>query len=144
MEFGDGVKALYLFIFESIGTSELLLIGIVALIFLGPRRLPEIARKLGKIMAEFRTTTNEFKATWEREVDFEEEAKALRLSALEAEAERPIARENAGSGKTGAAPPEIRPIDPSEFEAARPGEPDGTIEPAEDLRDAEADKRNWV
>ena len=39
-----------LFIFESIGTSELLLVGIVALIFLGPRKLPELAKKAGKIM----------------------------------------------------------------------------------------------
>jgi Tat protein translocase TatB subunit len=69
---------LFLFIFESIGTSELILIGIIALIFLGPRKLPEIARKMGKIMADFRNTTNEFKQTWEREVNFEEEVKALK------------------------------------------------------------------
>ncbi|MER3632024.1 MAG: twin-arginine translocase subunit TatB [Blastocatellia bacterium] len=68
----------FLLIFESLGTSELILIGIVALIFLGPRRLPEIARKAGKIMAEFRQAANEFRETWEREVNFEEEAKLLR------------------------------------------------------------------
>ena len=76
---------MFLFIFESIGTSELLLIGIIALIFLGPRRMPEIARKIGKIMAEFRTTTHDFKSTWEREVSFEEEAKALDIDLLEEE-----------------------------------------------------------
>ena len=81
---------MFLFIFESIGTSELLLVGIIALIFLGPRKLPEIARKIGKMMAEFRVTTNEFKETWQREVNFEEEAKALDLNNLEAE---PVARE---------------------------------------------------
>ena len=58
---------MFLFIFESIGTQELILIGIVALIFLGPRKLPEIAKTIGKYMAEFRNTTNEFKATWERD-----------------------------------------------------------------------------
>ena len=77
---------MFLFIFESIGTSELILIGIVALIFLGPRKLPEMARKIGKIMAEFRGTANEFKETWQREVSFEEEAKAFDLNTLEAEA----------------------------------------------------------
>ena len=51
---------MFLFIFESIGTSELVLIGIVALIFLGPRKMPEMARKIGKMMNEFRSTTNEF------------------------------------------------------------------------------------
>ena len=70
---------MFLFIFESIGTSELILIGIVALIFLGPRRMPEYARKIGKLMADFRSTTNEFKETWEREVNFDEESKAFRI-----------------------------------------------------------------
>lgn len=74
-----------LFIFESIGTSELLLVGIVALIFLGPRKMPQMARKLGKIMAEFRGTANEFKETWSREANFEEEAKLLDISSIENE-----------------------------------------------------------
>ena len=62
---------MYLFIFESIGTSELLLIGIIALIFLGPRKLPQMAKTIGRTMSDFRRTTNEFKSTWEREVDLE-------------------------------------------------------------------------
>jgi Tat protein translocase TatB subunit len=60
-----------LFIFESIGTSELILIGIVALIVFGPRKLPELARKAGKVMTDLRSTTNEFRDTWQREVDLE-------------------------------------------------------------------------
>lgn len=63
---------MYLFILESIGTSELILIGIVALIVFGPRKLPEMARMIGKTMADFRRTTNEFKSTWEKEVNVEE------------------------------------------------------------------------
>jgi len=63
---------MFLFIFESIGTSELILIGAVALIVFGPRKLPQMAKTLGKAMADFKNTTNEFKSTWEREVSFEE------------------------------------------------------------------------
>jgi len=63
---------MYLFILESIGTSELILIGIVALIVFGPRKLPEMARMIGKTMADFRRTTNDFKSTWEKEASFEE------------------------------------------------------------------------
>lgn len=63
-----------------------MLIGVLALIFLGPRRMPEMARKLGKIMQEFRGTANEFKETWQREVDLSEEAKALDINSLETEA----------------------------------------------------------
>ena len=64
---------MYLFILESIGTSELILIGIVALIIFGPRKLPQMARTIGKTMADFRKTTNEFKSTWEKEANFEVE-----------------------------------------------------------------------
>ena len=44
-----------------IGMPELLLILALALIVLGPRKLPEIARALGKGMAEFRRATDELK-----------------------------------------------------------------------------------
>jgi sec-independent protein translocase protein TatB len=97
----------FLFIFESIGTSELLLVGIVALIFLGPRRLPEMARKFGKIMAEFRGTANEFKETWAREANFEEEAKLLNINAIEAET---VARAEQSDGAT---PDVVEPIAPT-------------------------------
>ena len=61
----------YIFILESIGTSELLLIGLVALIVFGPRKIPELARTLGKVMTEFRRSTDDFKKTWEREAGLE-------------------------------------------------------------------------
>jgi Tat protein translocase TatB subunit len=40
-----------------IGMPELLVILVVALVVLGPNRLPELARTLGKAMAEFRRQT---------------------------------------------------------------------------------------
>ena len=60
---------MYLFILEGIGTQELILIGLVALIVFGPRKLPEIARTIGKTMADFRKVTGDFKQTWEKEVE---------------------------------------------------------------------------
>ncbi len=44
-----------------IGMPELILILALALIVLGPKRLPEIARALGKGLAEFRRATDELK-----------------------------------------------------------------------------------
>lgn len=61
----------YIFILESIGTSELMLIGLVALIVFGPRKIPELARTIGKVMTEFRRSTDDFKKTWEREAGLE-------------------------------------------------------------------------
>ncbi len=42
-----------------IGMPELVVILVVALIVLGPKRLPEVARALGKGLAEFRRVTGE-------------------------------------------------------------------------------------
>lgn len=132
---------MFLFILESIGTSELLLIGIVALIFLGPRKLPEYARKIGKIMAEFRGTANEFKQTWQREVNFEEEAKALDINTLESE---PVGGIDASAAEIVAAPatPEIKQIDPASFAQLKNAAKATTAktEPAE-IND---DKKNWL
>ncbi len=40
-----------------VGMPELIVILVVALVVLGPKRLPEVARTLGKAMAEFRRQT---------------------------------------------------------------------------------------
>jgi len=42
-----------------IGMPELIVILVVALVVLGPKRLPEVARTLGKAIAEFRRQTND-------------------------------------------------------------------------------------
>jgi TatA/E family protein of Tat protein translocase len=44
-----------------IGMPELIIVLVIALIILGPKKLPSIARALGKGMAEFRKATNEIK-----------------------------------------------------------------------------------
>jgi TatA/E family protein of Tat protein translocase len=49
-----------------IGMPELLLILGLALIVLGPKKLPELAKALGKGMAEFRRATDELKQEFQR------------------------------------------------------------------------------
>ena len=61
----------YLFIFEFLGTTELMVILVVALILFGPRKLPQLSRSLGKSLGEFKRASEEFKQTWEREVAME-------------------------------------------------------------------------
>jgi TatA/E family protein of Tat protein translocase len=57
-----------LFIFEGLGTSELLLILVVALVLFGPRKLPQLSRSLGKSLANFKRASEDFQETWEKEV----------------------------------------------------------------------------
>ena len=131
---------MFLFVFESIGTSELILIGIVALVFLGPRKLPEIARKIGKMMAEFRGTANEFKQTWQREVDFEDEKKALSLQELEKEA----TADQVVSRIKDPTPPSIKEIDPAVFDKQLAETKDDVDAVEDDTPSSVNDKRNWL
>ena len=55
-----------------IGSTELLVIMVVALIVLGPKNLPKIAQTLGKAMGEFRRYSTEFQRTLNTEIAFEE------------------------------------------------------------------------
>ncbi|QXH34844.1 Sec-independent protein translocase protein TatB [Pseudomonas muyukensis] len=52
-----------------IGFSELLLVGIVALLVLGPERLPLAARSLGRGLGQARRAMNALKAQVQRELD---------------------------------------------------------------------------
>ncbi len=52
-------------------SSEFLLIFIVALLVFGPKRLPELAKSLGRAMNEFKRSMNEFKNQIETEVGAE-------------------------------------------------------------------------
>jgi TatA/E family protein of Tat protein translocase len=66
-----------LLILEFLGTTELMVIALVALIIFGPRKLPEIGRTVGKSIAEFKRASDDFKRTWEYEVELEQRKPAL-------------------------------------------------------------------
>ena len=57
--------------FGTLGGPEIFLILVVALIVFGPRKLPEIGKSVGKMLAEFRKASNDFKRTIEDEVEAE-------------------------------------------------------------------------
>jgi Tat protein translocase TatB subunit len=58
----------------NIGFTELLMIAALALIFIGPKQLPEVARAVGKFLNELRRASDEamqvFKETQTRSEDF--------------------------------------------------------------------------
>lgn len=144
---------MYLLIFESIGTSELILVGLVALIIFGPRKLPEMLKSFGKVMAEFKRSTNEFKESWEREVSFEdlEKSGSDKKNLLGNNAGNSIGRSSYPLENEITAP-QIKEIDSDEFEGILP------IEQTDNSKDLEpenlpivkeekkdlTEKRDWL
>jgi sec-independent protein translocase protein TatB len=62
----------------NLGMPEVIFIFLLALVVVGPKRLPELARQLGKVMAEFKRASNEFKNHIETEmmnIELDEHAK---------------------------------------------------------------------
>src|SRR5512139_3750765 len=55
-----------------IGFSELMVIGLVALIVIGPERLPRVARTLGHLYARLQRYVNDVKADINREIELDE------------------------------------------------------------------------
>lgn len=73
-----------------IGSTELLVILLVALVVLGPKSLAGVSRSLGKAMGEFRRVSTDFQRTLNAEVAREEEEEKQRKTAS-APAEKPTA-----------------------------------------------------
>jgi TatA/E family protein of Tat protein translocase len=55
--------------FGSLGGPEIFLILVIALIVFGPRKLPEIGKSMGKMLAEFRKASTDFQRTIHDEVE---------------------------------------------------------------------------
>ncbi len=75
--------------FPSLGMGELVVIFAVALLFFGPRKLPELGRSLGKTLQEFRRASNELKHTLDEEISLEERTKAKPAAPVAAEPSAP-------------------------------------------------------
>jgi len=116
--------------FGSLGGPELFLILVVALIVFGPRKLPEIGKSLGKMMAEFRKASNDFRRTIEEEVEADKlrEATRIDMSPVTSTAASAPAPEVAPAA-TGTEPAATPPVEPAASGATEPAGSAGT-EPA--------------
>ena len=66
-----------------IGLPELLIIMVIALVVIGPSKLPDIARALGKGMAEFRKASQEIKDSFNLDEDINDIKNDLSEGALD-------------------------------------------------------------
>lgn len=76
-----------------IGIPELIVILIVALLVVGPSKLPELARSLGKALGEFRRMADEVKETFDEEVMKEDDTKNV-VTPGQAKGDEPKEEEN--------------------------------------------------
>ncbi len=118
-----------------IGMPELILIAIVALIVLGPNRLPDLAKSLGRAVREFRKATAEMKESFRLDGELNEAKKVMEEfhtevnQAIRREALKP---EEAG-GPASAATPEAPPAPP---QPANPPEEPSSEQKLEELKKA--------
>lgn len=106
-----------------IGSTEFLVILLVALLVLGPKSLATISRTVGKYMGEFRRVSTEFQRTLNAEVAEEERHESRESVKKQADAARAarIQREASASGTTkhpvsSAAKVEKEPLRPTDQE----------------------------
>ena len=147
---------MYLFILDSLGSTELLVILGAALIFFGPRRLPQLSRQLGKGLAEFRRASEDFKRTWEREVNVENFDKGIEPdvtnSILDKATEKiRAAREAAALDSAGVSAtaetiaPSITPVDPALVQARDQSlQSEQTFQPEPGPPDDPHGKHEWL
>ncbi len=72
-----------------IGMPELIIIMVIALIVIGPHKLPQLASSLGKGLAEFKKASNDFRRSVEEETRAAEEKERLAKETAAKEAVEP-------------------------------------------------------
>jgi sec-independent protein translocase protein TatB len=80
---------------------HMIVVFLVVLVVFGPQKLPELARSFGKLMAEFRKASNDFKGAFEEEMrDLERQARVAELKKQVAEANAAASAATAKSAET--------------------------------------------
>lgn len=105
-----------------LGMSEVLIILAIALMVIGPKKLPDLAKTLGRAMGEFKKATQDFK----RSIDMEETVKHF-------EAPSNIIKESLREASTVLDP--IEPSDKKESDASVEKKPRDKEEPSDNKTD---------
>jgi TatA/E family protein of Tat protein translocase len=108
-----------------IGMPEMILILAVALIVIGPKKLPDLAKSLGKAMGEFKKATSDLKESMQIDTELKEVKSAF----------DDIGKEAIGRPSQAAAETEEKPADEA---AAEESQPDTSAEPEDSMDNLKA------
>ena len=145
-----------------LSVPHMIVVFVVVLVVFGPKKLPELARGLGKLMAEFRKASTDFKSAFEEEMrDLERQAllaerkkaaEAVAAGAAEpaqpatvADSSEPEAPVNQASQSAAAAEtPVITPVAESVARSSENSAENGTEASATNLRESSQNAQNRV
>jgi len=105
-----------------IGMPEFILIAVVALIVFGPKKLPDLAKSMGKAVREFKKATSELKETMQVDTELSEVKQAFTElhsevnHSIRAEAERPATQAAPAADPAPSIPAPPPPADGTAFE----------------------------
>ena len=117
-----------------IGTSEFLVILVVAVLVLGPEHLPRIMRTMTKVMSDFRRVSTDFQRTINLEASREE----WKRQGSEADSRRTVKRKTSPAKKEKPAPAPDNAAEDAPLTADAPGAPESPDTP-ENPADSSAD-----
>lgn len=117
--------------------GDSIVIFVLALILFGPKKLPEIARQVGKLMVEFRRASNEFKAQIDDELRAMEQQERQKKLEAAAQAAAPSAPESSAQASVPAEEsPEPRILPPTSGETVSAGRSYMPVAPREMVEEA--------
>jgi sec-independent protein translocase protein TatB len=115
------------------GFGETIFLFMLALVIFGPKKLPEIARQVGRMLNEVKRASNEFKSQIEQEVNNLEREESRKILPLSAPPEGAIASRSLNGAFENAAPAPVISSEPAEdppLNAALSDPPAASTDPA--------------
>jgi Tat protein translocase TatB subunit len=134
----EGRRVVFALILETLSTTELFFILVIALIFFGPRKLPQLARSVGKSLADFRKASEDFKHQWDREVALETARIESATHSIESTAHDMFDLESDNMAET-PVDAAVEPVD-AELVVARDGSAQGSSDQAETASEFDEEK----
>ncbi len=109
-----------------IGMPEMLLICAIALIVIGPKKLPDLAKSLGRAFGEFKRATSDLKESLEIDTDLSDVSKPFDEITDDIKDSLDSPRDQMANETSESDPPEDNPKDNDDKQGSEPAESDST------------------